>query len=1195
MKKILYLLTLLLTTSSLVAQAQTLHIDQRDVRIKVGESVTLTCTYSGTKTLEWSSGNESVLRVKGNNTEATVTGVSVGSAYVMVQPRSSWGSDWDSSFDYIFVQVEGKLDKLPFRTTTISNHELAANTQWYNLIVNGKYTYVGSSNSVRLSNEAGYGDEYLWAFVGSLDEGVRLYNRSTGALRRLSSISLNGGSTLTMRPDSTAKADYSTFSVDYNGNGYSLTPKVNKEYYVSDYNSNGILAYTKGYAGYAAEIYFKEAQPLVMVDSLRLSKAELILAPGETFQLEYESWPANATDPTLEWTSSNTDVATVNNGFVTAISDGKATLTANTRDGSRLTALCQVTVASATVVDGSRLKEFVRTADGLLYAIPTGYITAQTLRDSCATIQLIGQKTLTLRRVCSISTTAPEDSPRFSSYKFNNKFNPQLYTDVIAEKAEADTIRLEAGCIGRWLTASFQLPDEETLVYVNRTRQYSKQTRQSFRKPVTYTLSRKGWLQLRIEEDKNGYSYDYVPYGTEQTVIVDFLSEHPRGTIGIPTLYLTTSTGGVPSTKSYYIDGTIEVNGAGVFPNLKTTPMHIKGRGNSSWSTSLTSKNPYHIKFDDKISLMGLTKGKHWVLLANKMKGSMETNAFGMHVADWAGTVAANHIIPCELYINDEYRGSYNLTEKVGLSNNSVDLDDESCATLLELDSYYNDDYKFRSEPYYSPVNIHKPDWDDPDTETTLTKEQIQIVYDQLEDGIMGGQFEDMVDIPYLARFLWTNEYIYNTELKHPKSCYLYRENIFDPASLWTYGPVWDLDWAFNYDGSGIYCTNANKDYWDAIYGGDSSGRAYRMWTALFENEQVQREYYQLWYDFMNRGGIEELEDFCNDYYKFVARSFDHNASDDNTTSSSYHDTTDYKAQTAKFRQYLRDRAEYLYATAKVYPVTPVDTCSLEHPNMAVSQGLTGDVNDDARIGVGDAVSLASRIGGLPYETCLASRADLNGDQTIDSADLEALMPLLMMQPESAEERRAATRNRARLAAAGASLSLTALEALPQSSLSVPITLTIEEGQYCGLQCDIVLPQVLTYCDIECDESLDGITFTAREISSEQNRSVVRLVAFGPATGALTAGPHTLTLHLLTGEADKLTHYITLNNASLATTMGEEERLASKSAAFRFGSTEGLISPQRVETPAAVYDLQGRRAQAPVRGVYIQGQTKTIR
>ena len=54
------------------------------------------------------------------------------------------------------------------------------------------------------------------------------------------------------------------------------------------------------------------------------------------------------TDKVLYWSSSNTKVATVSEGVVTAVGNGTATITAKSRDGGK-TATCKVTVGNGTI------------------------------------------------------------------------------------------------------------------------------------------------------------------------------------------------------------------------------------------------------------------------------------------------------------------------------------------------------------------------------------------------------------------------------------------------------------------------------------------------------------------------------------------------------------------------------------------------------------------------------------------------------------------------------------------------------------------------------------------------------------------------------------------------------------------------------------------------------------------------------
>lgn len=80
----------------------------------------------------------------------------------------------------------------------------------------------------------------------------------------------------------------------------------------------------------------------VPVSSITLDKTTLSLAVGETATLAATVKPDDATDKTVAWSSSDESVASVDNGKVTALKSGKATITA--KSGGK-TAECAVTVA----------------------------------------------------------------------------------------------------------------------------------------------------------------------------------------------------------------------------------------------------------------------------------------------------------------------------------------------------------------------------------------------------------------------------------------------------------------------------------------------------------------------------------------------------------------------------------------------------------------------------------------------------------------------------------------------------------------------------------------------------------------------------------------------------------------------------------------------------------------------------------
>ena len=407
----------------------------------------------------------------------------------------------------------------------------------------------------------------------------------------------------------------------------------------------------------------------------------------------------------------------------------------------------------------------------------------------------------------------------------------------------------------------------------------------------------------------------FQPYGKDYDVEVDFLTDHadnvPRIDIWFGDRETWSSSMWIGRYgKEFYEEATIQINGAGVFPDMAETTVQIKGRGNSSWDNSAYSKNPYRLKFDEKVKPFGMTKGKSWVLLANKQTGSMTSNAIAMKIADMVESRGANHIIPVELYINNHYRGSYNFTEKTGFANNSIDIDDETNAVRLELDSYYDEKYKFHDNSYNLYVNLKEPDLTEEIAAGTMTSEEANDKFEAIktafnaftEDTYYGGISH--LDVDAFVRAMLVNDLVRNEEYKHPKSWFLYNTDYTSPDSLWQFGPVWDFDWSYGYD-------NGNYDYFihnteDDLFSG-TSGVGVSFYKKLLRgSDTVKRAYYLLWKEFMESGKLDELIEYCDDYYEYANPSFENNA-------SKWGDGNDYQTQTNNAKTWLRKRANYIY------------------------------------------------------------------------------------------------------------------------------------------------------------------------------------------------------------------------------------------------------------------------------------------
>ena len=574
---------------------------------------------------------------------------------------------------------------------------------------------------------------------------------------------------------------------------------------------------------------------------------------------------------------------------------------------------------------------YIQSSGDTLTVIPSDYVRGYTQDADGVSVMLTTGKSLLLPNAFNVTRECPVAMPRFASYRFNNKHNDQLFQDAVASETELqnDTVHLSVAQIGKYLTATFKLSDEFAQAWVGTTRQVSKVSRQRMENPVTYTLGREEWRQFQITEDETGgISYSYIPFGRQVTVSVDFLTDHPTGEYNVPRIDITTSNGFVPLSKENYIEATISIDGGGVYPDMPTTDMLIKGRGNSSWGQNNASKNPYHFKFAEKKKPLGMKAGKHWILLSNKQAGSMMCNALEQKASALAGCAAPCHIVPVELYINGKYRGSYNLTEKVGFHNNSVSIDDESCAAMLELDTY-EDEEIWWFNAYWVETKIHDPDFEEGDEGLSIEEWDVISDWQSALNTLRYGEPDEYTgcfNVDYLVSYLFANELCYNSELQHPKSVFLYSENVIDQGfaltgvdeTPWIFGPMWDCDWSFGYNmvnNSSTYFVNcAQTQYYD----GWLQSKVRGLWYDLrYKSQIVDKAYYTLWYKFMNDGRMQELIDYVQDYYDYAAPSFKHNSK----SVVSEKDGSNYIVIAKHAVDWFRKRANFVFRSLTPYDI----------------------------------------------------------------------------------------------------------------------------------------------------------------------------------------------------------------------------------------------------------------------------------
>ena len=154
-------------------------------------------------------------------------------------------------------------------------------------------------------------------------------------------------------------------SITYSSSNPAVAVAVNGTVTAAGVGTAVIIATTSN--GKTATCTVTVSVPTVDVTGVTLNKTELSLTVGESATLTATVTPANATDKSVMWSSSDPSVATVENGRTTAVGEGTATVTVTTSNGK--TATCTVTVKEKVIPSGLN---FALTLNDSFYIV-TGY------------------------------------------------------------------------------------------------------------------------------------------------------------------------------------------------------------------------------------------------------------------------------------------------------------------------------------------------------------------------------------------------------------------------------------------------------------------------------------------------------------------------------------------------------------------------------------------------------------------------------------------------------------------------------------------------------------------------------------------------------------------------------------------------------------------------------------------------------
>ena len=293
----------------------------------------------------------------------------------------------------------------------------------------------------------------------------------------------------------------------------------------------------------------------------------------------------------------------------------------------------------------------------------------------------------------------------------------------------------------------------------------------------------------------------------------------------VPTVYIETENRQAITSKEDYIKCTFVYVDQGEATRYENT--QIRGRGNSSWWNS--AKKPYRIKFAKKQPLLGddFANAKSWPLLANHGDKTMIRNALTYDLGRFMGMKFCPAAKFTDLYLNGEYRGTYQISDQVQVHKNRVDVDEEN-GWLLEVANENS-----REEPYITSTrygiiyNIKNPEDDD----LTVSKRiAIGQWIQHFEEAVASVDFMDpekgyrgYIDEQDFINWYVGAEITGNIDALY--SIYMYKDADEDKMH---FGPLWDLD--LGYDNSSERSLLRNMEAYLGLWNRPFEKILQRMW-----------------------------------------------------------------------------------------------------------------------------------------------------------------------------------------------------------------------------------------------------------------------------------------------------------------------------------------------------------------------------
>jgi len=385
----------------------------------------------------------------------------------------------------------------------------------------------------------------------------------------------------------------------------------------------------------------------------------------------------------------------------------------------------------------------------------------------------------------------------------------------------------------------------------------------------------------------------------------------------VPTIYIDTRDNAViqPSTGDF-VPAAIQVFDkdkliGGDFTETSAF-MEIRGRNKTEWSDNTITKKSYRLKFakdekDDAGNITtthkhDLTGGgyakRNWILVANAADESMVRNA----LADELGKAMGFEFTPnyqfVDLYINNEYKGTYMATDHVeadkeGDVTRRVPIDEKQgwLLDMVTADGIATGDIYVEGSDSYPYINIKNPE----PGKKTGTEEEIKARVKTFFDALWAADNATGLDKASFVNWYIATEILGNASAL--TAIYAYKEN--DAEEL-KFGPLWGNELAFGAS-TAIDMSDLNTQY-------SYTGMVYQSATASAWKTKLQALWQKNWFKQAVKERWAEIYNSGTDDIKSTMLT----KFDEVETAINKADQKPTEAQLGVISNYLNNRFEYL-------------------------------------------------------------------------------------------------------------------------------------------------------------------------------------------------------------------------------------------------------------------------------------------